>query len=129
MLPCDVRSGIHLDGHALSVDRLWWVSCTNQVGETLHMTNGASRLFAAGALAVAALAAPVAVALSSSSAEHSVAAPACLAWFGNKEDGNCMGRSNGQPITGGTPWGVWGPSAGISTGPLLPGQSWNTPLR
>ena len=113
----------------MSADRLWWMSCTNQVGETLHMTNGASRLLAAGALAVAAIAAPIAVALSSSPAQHSEAAPAaCLAWIGNKDDGNCVGRSNGQPITGGTPWGIWGPSGGVSTGPLLPGQSWNTPM-
>ena len=39
-----------------------------------------------------------------------------------------MGRSNGQPVNVGTPWGVWGPQGGISSGPLLPGQTWNQPL-
>jgi len=85
------------------------------------MTIRASRLVVAGALAVAALAAPLLATVSTTS----IADGKCLAWVGNKEDGNCVGRSNGQPITGGTPWGVWGPGAGISTGPLLPGQTWN----
>ncbi|MEZ0053489.1 hypothetical protein ABIA30_004518 [Mycobacterium sp. MAA66] len=91
------------------------------------MTIRASRLCAAGALAVAAVAAPIAVALSAGPSEHAVAGK-CLAWIGNKDDGNCVGQSNGQPVTAGTPWGVWGPSGGINSGPLLPGQSWNTPI-
>lgn len=88
----------------------------------------AARFCAAGALAVAAVAAPLAAAFGGNPAEHVVAGPACLAWIGNKDDGNCVSHSNGQPVTAGTPWGVWGPGSGISTGPLLPGQSWNTPL-
>ena len=61
----------------------------------------------------------------------SIAGPACLAWFGNKEDGNCLGYSNGNGINVGTPdVGVYGPNSGVpgggigvSTGPLLPGQT------
>jgi hypothetical protein len=92
------------------------------------MTIRATRLYAAAVLAAAAVATPVIVALSSAPATQTTADGACLAWFGNKDDGNCMGRSNGQPVNVGTPWGVWGPTAGVSTGPLLPGQSWNQPL-
>ena len=93
------------------------------------MASRASRLYVAGALAVAAVAAPAMVALGSTSASRVVADGKCLAWIGNKDDGNCVGHSNGQPVQAGTPWGVWGPTGGISTGPLLPGQSWNQPLQ
>lgn len=92
------------------------------------MTIGATRLFAAAALVATAVAAPVVVALSSAPSSQTTADGGCLAWFGNKEDGNCMGRSNGQPVNVGTPWGVWGPQGGLSSGPLLPGQTWNQPL-
>jgi hypothetical protein len=92
------------------------------------MTIGATRLFAAAALVATAVAAPVIVALSSTPTAQPTADGGCLAWFGNKEDGNCMGRSNGQPVNVGTPWGTWGPGYGLSTGPLLPGQSWNQPV-
>ncbi|SEB06721.1 MULTISPECIES: hypothetical protein [unclassified Mycobacterium] len=91
------------------------------------MTIGATRLFAAAALVATAVAAPVVVALSSAPSSQT-ADGGCLAWFGNKEDGNCMGRSNGQPVNVGTPWGIWGPQGGLSSGPLLPGQTWNQPL-
>jgi hypothetical protein len=100
------------------------------------MTIRAHRLVAAGAFAVAAVAAPIAVALSAG-ASQSVAGPACLAWYGNKEDGVCLGYSNGNPTNVGTPWGVYGPSGGIGTGgynggvvagPLLPGQTWSGPV-
>jgi hypothetical protein len=55
------------------------------------------------------------------------ATPACLAWFGNKEDGKCLSYSNGQPIYAGTPnyIGGNGPDAGFYTGPLLPGTTIN----
>ena len=55
------------------------------------------------------------------------AQPACLAWFGNKEDGKCLCYSNGQPVWVGTPQfnGGNGPDAGRSTGPLLPGTTIN----
>jgi hypothetical protein len=92
------------------------------------MTIRASRLCVAGALAVAAVAAPVVVALGSAPTSQPVAGK-CLAWIGNKDDGNCVGQSNGQPVVAGTPWGIWGPSGGgMGTGPLLPGQTWNQPL-
>ncbi len=57
----------------------------------------------------------------------------CLAWFGNREDNKCLSYSNGQPINAGTPdFGIYGPDGGgfgFSTGPLLPGQTINQPIR
>ena len=92
------------------------------------------RFVAVGAFALAtgaAAAAPAFVATSTSGSEVT-AQPACLAWFGNKEDGKCLSYSNGQPIYAGTPdFGIWGPNAGnnpgigVSTGPLLPGTTIN----
>ncbi len=55
--------------------------------------------------------------------------PACLAWFGNKEDGNCLSYSNGSPVSVGTPpqVGLNGDGFGVGipfeTGPLLPGTT------
>jgi hypothetical protein len=92
--------------------------------------NRARRLIVAGAFAVAAAAAPAVIATAAAPAAN--AAPQCLAWFGNKEDGKCLSYSNGQPIYAGTPdFGVYGPNAGrnpgggigISTSPLLPGTT------
>src|SRR3954452_24080964 len=97
----------------------------------------ARRFAAAGALAVAAVAAPIAISLTVSSATESVAGPACLAWYGNREDGVCLSYSNGNGMNVGTPdLGVYGPSSGavgrggigVTTGSLLPGQSWNSPV-
>jgi hypothetical protein len=60
------------------------------------------------ALAAAAVAAPVAVALSTPAATVTHAQPGCLAWFGSKTDGKCISWSmgsgrdtsiNGVPIT------------------------------
>ncbi len=84
------------------------------------------RLAVAGALAAAALAAP-ALAVLGTSATASAEGP-CLAWFGSRDEGMCMGYSNGSPTYIGTPaLGVWGPGygngLGITTGPLLPGQT------
>ena len=101
------------------------------------MTIRAHRVVAAGALAVAAVAAPIAISLSSGNAAQSVAGPACLAWYGNKEDGVCLSYSNGNGVNVGTPdLGVYGPNSGsmpgggfgVSTGPLVPGQTWNVPI-
>jgi hypothetical protein len=101
------------------------------------MTIRAHRVVAAGALAVAAVAAPIAISLSIGNAAQSVAGPACLAWYGNKEDGVCLSYSNGNGVNLGTPdMGVYGPNSGtmpgggigVSTGPLLPGQTWNVPV-
>jgi hypothetical protein len=99
------------------------------------MTNP-TRLIA-GAFVAAAVAVPVyAVAVSTDSAEVT-ASPACLAWFGNKDDGKCLSYSNGQPVFVGTPdVGIYGPDAGsmpgggigVSTGPLLPSSTWNVPI-
>lgn len=98
------------------------------------MTNR-TRLIA-GAFVAAAVAVPLYATAVATDGSRVTAAPACLAWFGNKDDGQCLGTSNGQPISGGTPWGVFGPNTnsvagggiGISTSPLLPSQSWNTPI-
>ncbi|ULE31974.1 DUF7155 family protein [Mycobacterium sp. IDR2000157661] len=92
----------------------------------MHVTstnNRARRLVAAGAFAVAAVAAPIAASLLGSSDAGQPAAQ-CLAWFGNKEDNNCMGYSNGNGVNVGTPeFGLYGPDGpGISTGPLFPGR-------
>lgn len=98
------------------------------------MTDRAHRLVAAGAMAVAAVAAPLAIAFTSGSTQ-AVAAPACLSWYGNQEDGICLSYSNGNGINVGTPdIGVYGPNSGaangrgggigVTTGPLLPGQTW-----
>jgi hypothetical protein len=98
-------------------------------------TKNRARLVVAGAFAVAAVAAPFAVSvLSTSAGSEDLAAPACLAWFGNLEDGKCLSYSNGYPIVGGTPeFGIGsndngrrGPS--FSTGPMLPGVIIDRPL-
>jgi hypothetical protein len=98
------------------------------------MTIRVHRLVAAGALSVAAVAAPIAIALTS--AAPASAGP-CLAWLGNKEDGNCLSYSNGNGINVGTPdLGIYGPNSGsmpgggigINTGPLLPGTTWNNQM-
>jgi hypothetical protein len=91
----------------------------------------------AGAFVAAAVAVPLSAAALSTDSAQVTAGPACLAWFGNKEDGKCLSYSNGQPIYAGTPdFGIYGPNAGsnpgggigVSTGPLLPSQTWTTPI-
>jgi hypothetical protein len=92
------------------------------------------RLVIAGAFAVAAVALPAyaMVASTAGSTDRSVAE--CLAWFGSRNDGQCIGWSNSgtQGVSGGIPsvgWGAPGSgNPGFSTGPLLPGQTWNVPL-
>lgn len=85
-----------------------------------------TRMIAAG-FAAAAVAVPLCTALASTDvAPHVTANPGgCLAWFGNQDDGNCMGQSNGTGVTIGTPnVGLGGPfGIGIYTGPLLPGST------
>ncbi len=76
------------------------------------------RVAVAGVLAVVPLAFPAAA----------VAEGKCLAWFGARDEGICMGYSNGNPTYIGTPSvGVYGPGGGlgVTTGPLLPGQTIN----
>lgn len=88
--------------------------------------NCGTRLIA-GAFAAAAVAVPLYTALASTDAAPQVTAgPACLAWFGNQEDGNCMGYSNGDGVMIGTPNVGFGPyGLGVYTGPLLPGGSFS----
>ncbi len=100
------------------------------------------RLAAAGALAAAALAGPALAALGSGATPTVTTDSAtgqCLAWYGSRGDGICLGYSNGTPTYIGTPqggylgpgYGVGIPGAGgvgISTGPLLPGQTINKPI-
>ena len=66
----------------------------------------------------AAVAVPLYAAAVSTDSAQVTASPACLAWFGNKEDGKCLSYSNGQPVHVGTPSfnGVNGPNAGSSQG-------------
>ena len=86
------------------------------------------RLIAISAFAAAA-AAPVIAATAMSASEPQVQAqPACLAWFGNQEDGHCLSYSNGAPNSIGTPWGIYGPS-NYNQGGLLPGQTITGPVR
>lgn len=81
-----------------------------------------------GALAAATVAAPAALTAATGGDSEVTAAPRCLAWFGNKEDGKCLSYSNGVPVVGGTPAiGIGGP-AGIYTGPLLPGTTITQPI-
>jgi len=92
--------------------------------------NRARQLIAAGAFAVAAVAAPFAASvLVTAGASDDAAAPACLAWFGNQEDGKCLSYSEGNGVNIGTPeFGLYGPDgAGINTGPLFPGQIIDSP--
>ena len=66
------------------------------------------------------------------------AVPACLSTVtSNGSDPVCVGYSNGNGINVGTPdFGLYGPNSGsnrgggigVTTGPLLPGQTWNTPI-
>ncbi|MCV7069301.1 hypothetical protein H7H73_00970 [Mycobacterium rufum] len=78
-----------------------------------------------GAVAATAVAVPLYASLSGPDATAQ-AGPACLAWFGNKEDGNCLGYSNGTPAFIGTPtFGFGGNGLEFNTGPLLPGTTIN----
>ena len=88
----------------------------------------AHRFVAAGALAVAAVAAPIAVALMGVDTASN-AAPKCLSQVtSNGSDPICVGYSNGNPNTISTPGGLYGPNNGLQTGQLLPGQTWTTPV-
>lgn len=87
------------------------------------------RVIALSAFAAAA-AAPVIAATTISAAEpqNLQATPACLAWFGNQEDGKCLSYSNGNGTNIGTPWGIYGPN-NYQNGGLLPGQTYTGPVR
>ncbi|CAN3129813.1 hypothetical protein ACNUDN_17940 [Mycobacterium sp. smrl_JER01] len=78
----------------------------------------------AGAIAAAAVAVPLYTSVTGVQATEVNAGPACLAWFGNKEDGNCLSYSNGTGATIGTPQFGFGDNGfGFYTGPLLPGTT------
>lgn len=90
----------------------------------IRIDKQARRFLAVGAFAVAAVAAPLAASAVQSTPTEAVAGPACLAWFGNKEDGKCLSYSNGNGVNIGTPNAGFGENGfGISTGPLLPGTT------
>ena len=82
------------------------------------------RVAVAGAFVVAALAVP---GLATPIDRAVVAATGdCLAWFGSRDDGICIGYSSGNGLYAGAPQvGVFGPDygLGITTGPLLPGTT------
>ncbi|GAB7069376.1 hypothetical protein H7J06_29345 [Mycobacterium hodleri] len=94
------------------------------------MTVSARRIVSAGALAVAAVAAPLAIAFTSG-AGQAVAAPCLATVTTNGSDPVCVGYSNGNPTNIGTPnFGTFGPNGGlgVSTGNLAPGQTWRQPI-
>ena len=114
---------------------LWCTGSVDRKGTSVASTNNrARRVIAVGAFAVAAAVAPAVAAIMTTGAETSTSAqPACLAWFGNKEDGKCLSYSNGNGVNVGTPsFQIGNPDngnrAGFSTGPLLPGMIVDKPL-
>ena len=102
------------------------VNASDDFGERSGMANSkicTRRVVVAGALAVAALAVPALATSGHSDAPMNSATGKCLAWFGSRGDGICMGYSTGNGINVGTPdVGIYGPGYGfgVSTGPLLP---------
>jgi hypothetical protein len=93
-------------------------------------SNKTRRLMAVGAFVVAAAAGPAFALMTTDAPGDLQAYPGeCIAWFGNEEDGKCLGYSNGQPINAGTPqFGLGGEDctgACVSTGPMLPGTTIN----
>jgi hypothetical protein len=101
------------------------------------MTIRAHRLVGAGALALAAVAAPIAIAFTSADAPHTEAQPCLSTGSFNGKPMPCLGYSNGNGINVGTPEvGLYGPNAGsnpgggigVTTGSLLPGTTFNRPI-
>lgn len=84
----------------------------------------------AGVIAAAAVAIPAYTSLTiADTAPESSAAPRCLAWFGNVEDGNCLSYSNGSGATIGTPQvGIGQGGIRYQTPMLLPGTSITQPI-
>ena len=78
-------------------------------------------------MAAAAITAPVLMSMGATTVLS--AEGQCLAWFGSRGEGQCMGYSNGTPTYIGTPnLGVYGPGGGFYTGPLMPGTTINQGL-
>lgn len=101
------------------------------------MTIRASRIVGASAFAVAAVAAPIAIALATPDATQTDAAPCLATGSFNGVAMPCLGYSNGNGINVGTPdFGVYGPNAGsmpgggigVTTGNLVPGTTFNKPI-
>jgi hypothetical protein len=96
------------------------------------MTIRAHRFIAAGALAVAAVAAPITIAVAGVDSASS-AGPKCLSTVTtNGSDPLCVGYSNGKPIVGATPGGPYGPSnssgfGSSGAGGLAPGTTFTSP--
>ena len=96
----------------------------------------ARRIAAVGALVVAAAAVPALAELTVSSSSTTTATGTCLAWFGARGEGQCLSYSNNNVSIGTPQFGVYGPDAGsmpgggigVTTGPLLPGQTISIPL-
>ena len=85
-----------------------------------------------GALAVA-VSAPLLAAVAAVDPPVVSATGECLAWFSSRGNDICMGYSMGSGINVGTPdIGIFGPGygngLGITTGPLLPGQTFTVPI-
>jgi hypothetical protein len=95
-----------------------------------------TRLMAGTFVAAAAVAVPLYAAAVSTDSAQVTAAPACLAWFGNKDDGKCLSYSNGNGVNlqspnygycpGGTPRN--NRNCGVNSGPLAPSQTWTQPV-
>src|SRR3954447_6994480 len=92
-------------------------------GELVVSANDRIRRFVVGAFVAAAAAVPFYAAAMTTGAPQVTAQPACLAWFGNKEDGKCLSYSNGNGVNVAAPgyYGGNSPDSGFCTGPMLPG--------
>ena len=83
------------------------------------------RIAVAAALGLGVIAAPL---LGMAGNSEISATGNCLAWVGSRDDGQCIGYSNGSPTMIGTPnLGVFGPGygngLGVTSGPLMPGTT------
>ena len=106
------------------------VSVSGVFGERSGMAHSTSRVrrLTVAAVLAAALSVPVLASLAASGESAHSATGECLAWFGSRGDGICMGYSTGYGVNIGTPdIGIYGPGygngLGITSGPLLPGQT------
>ncbi|MFN8088970.1 MAG: hypothetical protein U0R81_08385 [Mycobacterium sp.] len=95
--------------------------------------NRARRIAVVGALAAAAALPALAALTATTTPTTDTATGNCLAWFGSRDDGQCLSYSNGQGGSIGTPGVAVGGSntnggLGVSTGPLMPGQTISIPM-
>jgi len=106
------------------------VNESGPVGERSGManSNARARRVTVTAVLAAAIAVPALVGLTASGTPVNSATGDCLAWFGSRGEGICIGYSTGNITSIGTPdVGIYGPGygagLGITSGPLLPGQT------